>query len=220
MAEQYLPALREIQPAGPYHLVGHSFGGYVALEMAHRLRRAGDEVGLLGILDAAAPLPGRAPLGPDWDHAVWVETVARMFERLFGRRLGLRAADLAGLDERGQIDAMRARLAERDLLPPEVDEAQFAGFVRTYRADQQCVYVPAEPYDGTLVFFRAEQLHPDSRPAPELAWTLDDPARAWGRFAARVQVHEVPGDHLSLLTPPHVATLAELLGGLLGRDKP
>jgi len=28
-------------------------------------------------------------------------------------------------------------------------------------------------------------------------------------------VHEVPGDHLSALTPPHVTTLAELLGTLL-----
>ncbi|MFL6127957.1 MAG: MupA/Atu3671 family FMN-dependent luciferase-like monooxygenase [Mycobacteriales bacterium] len=219
MAEQYLPALRELQPAGPYHLVGHSFGGYVAFELAQRLRAAGAEVGLLGILDTAAPLPGRPPLGPDWDSAVWIETVGRMFERLFGRPIGLRAADLAGLDERGQVAALRTRLGELDLLPPEVDQTQFEGFVRTYRADQQSVYVPAERYDGPLVFFRAERLHPDSQPAPELAWTLADPARAWGRFCARpVQVHEIPGDHLSALTRPHVATLAELLGGaLLGR---
>ncbi len=36
-AEYYLRALREACPAGPVHLLGHSFGGWVAFEMALRL---------------------------------------------------------------------------------------------------------------------------------------------------------------------------------------
>ena len=34
------------------HLLGYSFGGTVAAEMADQLRRAGEEVGLLSMLDA------------------------------------------------------------------------------------------------------------------------------------------------------------------------
>ena len=37
MAAFYLDSLRELQPHGPYILVGYSFGGLVALEMAQRL---------------------------------------------------------------------------------------------------------------------------------------------------------------------------------------
>ena len=54
-AEHYLRALREACPAGPVHLLGHSFGGWVALEMALRLHEAGRPVASLTILDSEVP---------------------------------------------------------------------------------------------------------------------------------------------------------------------
>jgi amino acid adenylation domain-containing protein len=52
MAGEYLARVREVQPAGPYHLLGWSFGGLVAHAMATRLQRAGEEVALLALLDS------------------------------------------------------------------------------------------------------------------------------------------------------------------------
>lgn len=51
MAEHYLRELRAAQPRGPYHLGGYCMGGTVALEMARRLRAAGEPVGLVALLD-------------------------------------------------------------------------------------------------------------------------------------------------------------------------
>jgi len=51
MAEHYVKEMRSVQPEGPYYFGGYSFGGYVCLEMARRLRQAGQEVGLLALLD-------------------------------------------------------------------------------------------------------------------------------------------------------------------------
>jgi aspartate racemase len=51
MAEVYLRDLRSAQPEGPYYLGGYSFGGYVALEIARRLLRQGEEVRSLVLLD-------------------------------------------------------------------------------------------------------------------------------------------------------------------------
>ncbi|MEU3528232.1 amino acid adenylation domain-containing protein, partial [Streptomyces sp. NPDC038707] len=48
-----LRRMREIQPEGPYHLFGWSFGGTAAHAMAAELERRGHEVGLLGLLDCA-----------------------------------------------------------------------------------------------------------------------------------------------------------------------
>jgi acyl-coenzyme A synthetase/AMP-(fatty) acid ligase/thioesterase domain-containing protein len=58
LAKRNLATLLRLQPHGSYHLAGHSFGGLVALEMAHRLRRDGREVALLIELDAFPPDPG------------------------------------------------------------------------------------------------------------------------------------------------------------------
>ena len=52
MADFYLEAIREVQPRGPYALIGYSLGGLVALEMAQRLKARGEEIALLAILDA------------------------------------------------------------------------------------------------------------------------------------------------------------------------
>jgi acyl-coenzyme A synthetase/AMP-(fatty) acid ligase/thioesterase domain-containing protein len=60
-ARRNIKAIRRISPQGPYHLAGHSFGGLVALEMAHQLRRDGHEVGLLAMLDSFPPDPALHP---------------------------------------------------------------------------------------------------------------------------------------------------------------
>jgi len=52
MAEFHLSAIRELQPHGPYALIGYSLGGLVALEMAQRLSENGEKVDLLAMLDA------------------------------------------------------------------------------------------------------------------------------------------------------------------------
>jgi thioesterase domain-containing protein len=51
MAEQYITAIRQVQPEGPYQLAGWSFGGTVALEMAQQLQEMGEAIAFLGIID-------------------------------------------------------------------------------------------------------------------------------------------------------------------------
>jgi thioesterase domain-containing protein len=66
-ARRHLRELRAVRPRGPYVLVGHSLGGLVALEMARRLRRAGQAVPLVALLDSHPPgrLHGDAKTGRD-----------------------------------------------------------------------------------------------------------------------------------------------------------
>ncbi len=55
LATRYLEVIRSHQPNGPYHLVGFSFGGVLAFEIAQQLRAAGEVVGLLAIIDSDVP---------------------------------------------------------------------------------------------------------------------------------------------------------------------
>ncbi|MGW0330969.1 amino acid adenylation domain-containing protein [Streptomyces sp. NPDC003011] len=51
MADHYVERIQEVQPSGPYHLLGWSMGAILAHEVAARLQARGERVGLLANLD-------------------------------------------------------------------------------------------------------------------------------------------------------------------------
>ncbi|MFG1839304.1 amino acid adenylation domain-containing protein [Micromonospora sp. NPDC049175] len=51
LAARYVKRIRAVAPSGPYRLLGWSFGGYVAHEMAVQLQAAGETVDRLAVLD-------------------------------------------------------------------------------------------------------------------------------------------------------------------------
>ena len=55
LAQEYLQKVRAVQPQGPYRLLGYSFGGLVAYDMARLLIEAGESIGLLALFDAPNP---------------------------------------------------------------------------------------------------------------------------------------------------------------------
>ncbi|MEU4315507.1 alpha/beta fold hydrolase, partial [Nocardia sp. NPDC024068] len=52
LAARYVATIREIQPEGPYHLLGYSLGGTIAHAMAARLVASGAEVAFVGLVDS------------------------------------------------------------------------------------------------------------------------------------------------------------------------
>jgi len=55
MADTYCATIREIQPQGPYTLVGWSLGGALCQEITARLERLGEAVDFVGLLDCYVP---------------------------------------------------------------------------------------------------------------------------------------------------------------------
>ena len=51
IAKHYLDEVRTVRPHGPYLLGGYSFGSVISFEMAHQLKREGEEVRLVFMLD-------------------------------------------------------------------------------------------------------------------------------------------------------------------------
>lgn len=52
MATAYLKAIKEIQPEGPYYLIGYSFGGTLVYEIAHLLNQKNEPIALLSLIDS------------------------------------------------------------------------------------------------------------------------------------------------------------------------
>jgi nonribosomal peptide synthetase DhbF len=68
MAAEYLRLIRQIQPVGPYNLLGWSFGGLVAHAIATLLQSMGQEVALLALLDSYPAACGNSPYRHDQDQ--------------------------------------------------------------------------------------------------------------------------------------------------------
>ena len=66
MAKNYADRIQKIYPTGPYNLLGWSFGGVVAHELAIELQRRGGAIARLILLDAQSSMDGSVTLP---DHA-------------------------------------------------------------------------------------------------------------------------------------------------------
>jgi thioesterase domain-containing protein len=85
MAAAYLRDIRRQQPHGPYRIGGYSMGGVVAYEMARQLEAAGQETGLLVLIDAYAPHPQRASSIAAWSrNGLLMQVVANQLALQWG----------------------------------------------------------------------------------------------------------------------------------------
>jgi amino acid adenylation domain-containing protein len=216
-AARYLELVR--QPAGaPYFLLGHSYGGLVAFEMACQLAAAGAEVGFVAVLDNPAPLPAGAGFYDGWDDDAWLAHIARRIGKLYKVDLGIAGAEGAsGSLTNGLIDRLIDRMMGAGLLPADTHRGHFGRFVEIYRANARAAatYRPGIlPAPARLTLVKARESDPELHgPAADSGTAL-----GWERHAALpVEVLEVPGTHLTLLTEPHVETLARALEAALAR---
>lgn len=97
IAAHYIDRVRTVQPTGPYRLLGWSFGGLVAFEMAAQLERAGERVELLAVLDA---LPESRKLdGPSEDDEPADQAALRILHAGGGAPADLTDVDLVDMAE-------------------------------------------------------------------------------------------------------------------------
>ncbi|MGH3495784.1 MAG: thioesterase domain-containing protein, partial [Sciscionella sp.] len=208
-AARYIELLRKVQPAGPYRLAGWSFGGLLAYEVAQQLTAAGEPVDLVAMIDSVIPLPS-----PDLPREEIVLGRYRRFvehvESSYGTALDVPWKELALMGESEQFRALM------DIVGAD------AGMGEAVLRHQETSYVDATvseryrplPYGGRVVLYRATDPHP-------LTTTLDprylrtDDALGWDEFCTDLTVLRIPGDHISVIDPPHVDRIATHLAALL-----
>jgi thioesterase domain-containing protein len=206
IAAYNIEAMQSVQPQGPYLLAGHSFGSYVAFEMATQLLAQGQEVALLAILDTQAPVPGDKPVEVDLDDAEYLSRIAISIERFFGKSLSVSYEELQPLDPDERLNYLLDRLKMVNFFPPEAKPSQIRGFLQVAKANDQAYYVPKGVYPNRITLFRASEEF------------RDDPAMGWDKFSSEsVDTHDVPGDHVTMVTEPHVQVLAKKLRACLDK---
>jgi thioesterase domain-containing protein/acyl carrier protein len=210
LAYSHLQALRQHQPTGPYQLIGHSSGGRVAFEMAWQLEQQGETVAFLAILDTTAPDSNQPNPNADYTVWNWLSDIVLVFEELTGIDLNRSLEYLQALPDldTAYVEVMQAFQQRQLLFAPGAPVAELQALVNTYRITVQghASYQLPGQLRSPIHLFRASE-----RQAGEAG---EDNREAWGWAAgthAQVTEHWVPGTHVTMMTSPHVQTLAELL---------
>ena len=219
MAAHYIKSIQSVQPQGPYLLGGHSFGGHVAFEIAQQLQEKGQEVSLLVILDTNAPQPENKMrnVARNWDEAMWMTFLSRVFEHFFQKNLGVSYEQLQNLSPDEQLTYIYERLQMVNIYPPGTGLQQIRGFLRVFKANNLFTYFRQEVYPTRITLFQASDEYPEQILCGESFESIkpenmNDPLWGWGEVSAgSVEVHTIPGDHLTIMSEPHVQVLAQKL---------
>lgn len=211
IAADFKKSIQEVQPKGPYYLIGSSGGGMVAYEIAQQFITAGEEVRVLAFVDSYGP-----------SYLKRQPSTKRLLQRVYkltqfiGKHIAnLRVATregkrkyvshyikegwrrVKGLPKMLSAIIMQARGAKLSPELVEVEKANLKAYIE---------YQP-KPYPGRVILFRASQQ----------PWGIyPDPTLGWGEVGINdLVIHEVPGHHGSILFEPRVGKLAKILEGLL-----
>ncbi|GHF96250.1 MULTISPECIES: type I polyketide synthase [Amycolatopsis] len=204
-AARYAELIRDIQPHGPYRLGGWSFGGCLAYETARHLNGAE----IVFLIDTILPLPATGePADLLLDR---FDRFAAHIAETYGVPFEVPREELAELDEDAQIRWVMAKLAEQvPDMGAGVLKHQYESYVDARVAER---YTP-QRYDGRVVLLRAQEPHPLTT-ALDPRYLRTDDTLGWDAHCGDLEVVRVPGDHVSMIDPPHVAVLAERLGAVV-----
>ncbi len=184
MASEYIGAMKAVQPEGPYSVLGWSFGGIVAYEIARQLRARGDGMDLVALVDAGI-----------------------LYSVLVIRQLfpspDVPLFHLRGYDSERLLPDFVEKASAAEIIPPGATDEQAKWVLDVFRANVDAtIHYNADPYDGEVVLLLGAD-PPPSRKA--------DPEREWRRLCAGVTVERTAAEHLTILKPPHTNDLAAAL---------
>jgi acetoacetyl-CoA synthetase len=187
MAEFYLDSLKELPFHGPYILLGYSFGGLVAFEMAQRLSENQGNVALLALLDS-------------FPHPRFMPAPQRL--SLFMKRMSRHADQMRQLSFPNAFSYFTKGLKRRLHYPGALHDSQISpetlGFspeeTARHRVNQKAylAYQSYRPrfYRGKMKLVTTEKNY----------FFPKDPTSVWGGLVSELEVDVIPGDHHSIVT--------------------
>jgi thioesterase domain-containing protein len=198
LADDYIRILQATQPRGPYRILGYSFSGIVAYEVAQRLCSAGEKVEFLALIDSHLP-----EWSAGWKHrlamlarlprASWRQSTAFLWKRF---RRALRRNDGEAVvyrddDELANCEVQRG-IANFNTI------AQYRPRIRPWESE-------------ILLLVSAVRLRENP---------LHSPLCGWEPFVPKLEAHTVEADHFQMMRDePHLSRVAAILSAKLARHR-
>jgi thioesterase domain-containing protein len=194
--------------------------------MAQQLTRGGHQVALLALLDTLAPIPGNIPSFREGFKFLLTTATRSIWSFLLDYFYLITASNkdksnsllpsftnsnklFQWLGSSESLSSLWGKAALTSLIPQEsreriLSELNIRPMLRVYQANSQANlnYVP-QIYPNPITLLRT---------SGESSTAHKDSTLGWSQLArGKVEVHQVPGNHLTMLKKPHVQVLAEQL---------
>jgi arthrofactin-type cyclic lipopeptide synthetase C len=205
IVDQCIDQLPTVPSNQPYRLLGHSFGGWIALEVAQRLAATGARVAPVAILDS--DVPGAAPPKLLSTAQVFADLIESL-ETSTGKAIKLSMEELDRLSPEQQLARLRDRMVALGILSSATATDTLRGVVRVYRAGLNARYHVPKPYPGEVLFFAATK-SPGLCDGTEKSFP--DAEARWAEHVQLLRFFSLDADHFSMLVDPTIQSIARTL---------
>jgi amino acid adenylation domain-containing protein len=195
MSADYLDQIRNIQPGGPYHLLGWSFGGLAAFAIASRLQVQGEQIALLALLDS-------------FPFDQWTSRCIPNEQEIIKSHLEYLGYDPASLGDKPLLLSDIKELLRRkgDVLS-NLEDRHLNAVLKIHKNNIRLAasFVP-ERFNGDLLIFVATQ----NKSEP--------PTDAWRPYVrGQIRVHHVASRHEGMTQPGPLAETGWILAAELAK---
>lgn len=207
IARYYIESILAQNPHGPYALAGYSFGGYVVIEMARQLRELGHEIKMLGIFDTNAKnldFHGN-------NFSVFKERVKKQLPKFWWIITSFLKAPKATVNYQRHIITTRLKeiFGGQHQTEAEAESGGIYEIMRRIDKKYDIAYQAYKlaPFEEKIHLFRATD---------NVYFVEDFKYLGWQKYALKgVEVHDVPGDHKTMLLAPNDKEFARTLQQVL-----
>ena len=197
-ARDYISAILEVSPKGPYRLLGHSFGGWVAFEVACQLQALGKQVSEIILIDTISP--HRKKNGVEYIERIdCMKKFIELHEQEVGEDFGLTKEFLSSLTYNEKVAVILDKMKTYNILPAQSETSVLKSVLRVFSAQLNSSYTPALYFHGKIALLLAKQ---DDN---------ENEFDGWIDYSESIQSMFVDGNHISCLHRENVNLLAKLV---------
>ncbi len=113
IAKENISWMKQVQPIGPYRIIGHSFGGHVAFEMVKQLEYSNEALGFLCLLDIDAHSRDRSDINAK--KALILEIISETIQAITEKNISYQFfSQIKGaIEEHSTVQALKDALMHR-----------------------------------------------------------------------------------------------------------
>lgn len=208
----YYAAMKKLQPKGPYALLGYSYGGTLAFELAKVFEKAGDEVKFLGVIDQPPNIKMRVRQS-NWTNVAL--TLAQFMDLIDDKYAAEIYPSLCKLSNDAVLDHVLSCATPARLTTVAITKEKLSNWTALALNNHTIAkdYEPKGKTQSLDVFYAST---PDvfyARSADEM---LEKHIGEWKSFVNTTpRFHRVSGTHNDVVRPVHVAGFYKTPGEVL-----